>query len=122
MLFIFPTPALIRHLWQLITVVFLHRCLIHAFILELTQMHNHSILGNQLRHKKYNFLNSCLRLLIPLLLDLQSFPVQIKKIIGLGRCSPAQASNKCCSFFNDQAEVFLIMFLRWKDADLFLQI
>ncbi len=30
MLFIFSTPVLIRHLWQLKTVVFLHRCLICA--------------------------------------------------------------------------------------------
>ena len=28
MLFIFPIPVLIRHLWQLKAVVFLHRCLI----------------------------------------------------------------------------------------------
>jgi hypothetical protein len=30
MLFIFSTPELIRHLWQLKTAVFLHWCLIHA--------------------------------------------------------------------------------------------
>ncbi len=30
MLFIFSTPVLIRNLWQLKTVVFLHWCLIHA--------------------------------------------------------------------------------------------
>ncbi len=28
MLFIFSTPVLIRHLWQLKTIVFLHRCLL----------------------------------------------------------------------------------------------
>ncbi len=33
MLFIFSTPVLIRHLWQHKTVVFLHRCLIHAVLL-----------------------------------------------------------------------------------------
>ncbi len=32
MLFIFSTPVLIRHLWQLKTVVFLHWCLIHSLI------------------------------------------------------------------------------------------
>ncbi len=30
MLFIFSTPVFIRHLWQLKTLVFLHRCLIRA--------------------------------------------------------------------------------------------
>jgi len=30
---IFPTPVLIRHLWQLKTVVFLHWCLIHDALL-----------------------------------------------------------------------------------------
>ncbi len=30
MLFIFSTPVLIRHLWQLKTVVFLYWCKIHA--------------------------------------------------------------------------------------------
>ncbi len=34
MLFIFSTPLLIRHLWQLKTVVFLHRCLLGALLLE----------------------------------------------------------------------------------------
>jgi len=33
MLFIFSTPVLIRYLWQLKTVVFLHWCLIHAILL-----------------------------------------------------------------------------------------
>ncbi len=33
MLFIFSMSVLIRHLWQLKTVVFQHRCLIHAVIL-----------------------------------------------------------------------------------------
>ncbi len=31
MLFIFSMPALLRHLWRLKTVVFLHWCLIRAF-------------------------------------------------------------------------------------------
>ncbi len=35
MLFIFSTPVLIRHLWQLKTVVFLHWCLIRAVLLTL---------------------------------------------------------------------------------------
>ncbi len=34
MLFIFSTPVLIQHLWQLKTVVFLHWCLIHAVLLR----------------------------------------------------------------------------------------
>jgi hypothetical protein len=33
MLFIFSTPVLIRHLWQLMTVVFMHWCLICAVLL-----------------------------------------------------------------------------------------
>ncbi len=39
MQFIFPTPVSIRHLWQLKSVVFLHRCLINAvlFVLTLTR-------------------------------------------------------------------------------------
>ncbi len=32
MLFIFSTPVLIRHLWQLKTVIFLHWCLMHAVL------------------------------------------------------------------------------------------
>jgi hypothetical protein len=32
MLFIFSMPVLIRHLWQLKTVGFLHWCLIHALL------------------------------------------------------------------------------------------
>ncbi len=35
MLFIFTTPVLIRHPWQLKTVVFLHRCLIRAVLLSM---------------------------------------------------------------------------------------
>ncbi len=34
MLFIFSTPVLIRHLWQLKTVAFLHWCLICTFLLD----------------------------------------------------------------------------------------
>ncbi len=34
MQFIFSTPVLIRHLWQLKTVVFLHQCLICAVLLQ----------------------------------------------------------------------------------------
>jgi hypothetical protein len=34
MLFVYTTPVLNRHLWQLKTVVFLHRCLICAVILH----------------------------------------------------------------------------------------
>jgi hypothetical protein len=30
---LFPTPVLIRHLWQLKTLVFLHRCLLCAVLL-----------------------------------------------------------------------------------------
>ncbi len=39
MLFIFSTPVLIRHLWQLKTVVFLHQCLIHALQIALIISH-----------------------------------------------------------------------------------
>ncbi len=35
MLLIFSTPGLIRCLWQLKTVVFLHWCLIYAFLLSM---------------------------------------------------------------------------------------
>jgi hypothetical protein len=35
MSFIFSAPVIIRHLWQLKTVVYLHRCLIRAFILHM---------------------------------------------------------------------------------------
>jgi len=34
MLFIFSTPGLIRHLWQLKTVVYLHWCLIQVDLLK----------------------------------------------------------------------------------------
>ena len=34
LMFIFSTPVLIRHLWQLTTVVFLHWCLINAVLLD----------------------------------------------------------------------------------------
>ncbi len=34
MLFIFSTPVLIRHLWQLKTVVLHHLCLKHALLLN----------------------------------------------------------------------------------------
>jgi hypothetical protein len=34
MLFIFSTSVLIRHLWQLKTIVFLHECLIHIVQLQ----------------------------------------------------------------------------------------
>ncbi len=37
MLFIFSTPVLIRHLWQLKTIVFLHLCLICAALLKWKQ-------------------------------------------------------------------------------------
>ena len=32
MLFIFSTPVFIRHLWQLKTVIILHRCLLHSVL------------------------------------------------------------------------------------------
>jgi len=35
MLLIFSTPVLIRYLWQLMTVVFLHWCLMHAVLLNI---------------------------------------------------------------------------------------
>ncbi len=36
MLFIFSTPVIIRHLWQLKTIVFLHWCLIRTVLLHET--------------------------------------------------------------------------------------
>ncbi len=36
MLFISSTPVFIRHLWQLKTVIFMHRCLICAVLLTNT--------------------------------------------------------------------------------------
>ncbi len=36
MLFIFSTPLLIKHLWQLKTVVFQHWCIICAVLLQVT--------------------------------------------------------------------------------------
>ena len=39
MLFIFSTPAFIRHLWQLKAVVFLHWCLICPLLLGVCQIH-----------------------------------------------------------------------------------
>ncbi len=38
MLFIFSTPVLIRHLWQLKTVVFQHWCLICAVLLRANEL------------------------------------------------------------------------------------
>ncbi len=35
MLFIFSTPVLMRHLWQLKAVVFMHRCLIRYVLMTL---------------------------------------------------------------------------------------
>ncbi len=40
MLFIFSTPLLIRHLWQLKTLVFLQRCLLHAVIFSVLEWGN----------------------------------------------------------------------------------
>jgi hypothetical protein len=36
-------PVLIRHLWQLKTVVFLHWCLIDAILLQLQSRPNHQV-------------------------------------------------------------------------------
>ncbi len=35
----FLTPILIRHLWQLKTVAFLHLCLLHAVVLQIKRGH-----------------------------------------------------------------------------------
>ncbi len=68
MLFIFPTPELIRHLWQLKTAVFLNKCLIRAasFIwalqdgLNLLQrlMYIHNFLKKCVLEKLYTCLGS----------------------------------------------------------------
>jgi hypothetical protein len=50
MLFIFSTPVLIRHLWQLETVVFLHWCLIRV-VLFLTVLHEDVGLPRRRRHR-----------------------------------------------------------------------
>jgi hypothetical protein len=39
MMFIFSTPVLIRHLWQLKTVVFLHWCILRAVPLKNVLFH-----------------------------------------------------------------------------------
>ncbi len=65
MQFIFSMPVLIRHLWQLKTVVFLHWCLICAVLLGLLKMNafkpvylrlNHCI-GMKIKSKCLNGLN-----------------------------------------------------------------
>jgi hypothetical protein len=45
MLFIFSTPVLIRHLWQLKTVVFLHWCPICAALLPNSKISKHYFCG-----------------------------------------------------------------------------
>ncbi len=72
MYFIFSTPVLIRHLWQLKTVVFLHGCLYVAFYLPITLA-----LGSIVR---------CL-----------CFDRSIKCPIGLA--TPASPRNQCCHGF-----------------------
>jgi hypothetical protein len=42
------TPVLIRHLWQLKTVVFLHRCVICAVLLELNLLRAYTMVGSSL--------------------------------------------------------------------------
>ncbi len=48
MLFIFLTLVLIRHLWQLKTFVFLHRCLIRAVLFDIVVEPDSSSLTNKL--------------------------------------------------------------------------
>ncbi len=55
MLFIFSTPVFIRHMWKLKTIVFLHWCLIHAFLLILIFMCILSMFCNRKIIKKYQF-------------------------------------------------------------------
>ncbi len=54
MLFIFSTPVLIIHLWQLKTVVFLHWFLIRAvlsnYILTLLQFQHRDLQNNDTKH------------------------------------------------------------------------
>jgi hypothetical protein len=65
-LFIFSTPVLLRHLWQLKTVVCLHWCLIHAVLLVTTEkrflilplVHN----GQASCMKQFSLLRSGLRI------------------------------------------------------------
>ncbi len=65
MLFIFSTPVLIRHLWQLETVVFLHWCIICAVLLLVvikTHSFGYNLLEPKLKNKKYFLIESGLRL------------------------------------------------------------
>jgi hypothetical protein len=48
MLFIFSMPVLIRHLWQLKTVVFLHWCLICAVLLDTCAIDKFKLTGHNL--------------------------------------------------------------------------
>ena len=57
----FLTPVLIRHLRQLKTVVFLHWCLICAFLLKGTTTFSMTILGMFLRHFGKTFFTVKLR-------------------------------------------------------------
>ncbi len=49
MLFIFSTPVSIRHLWQLKTVVFLHRSLI-GVVLFLSELRLHPLYESSLKN------------------------------------------------------------------------
>ncbi len=59
MLFIFSTPVLIRHLWQLKTVIFLHWCLIRAVLLEPLEGRTEKVNKIMFRIKKQKWFKTC---------------------------------------------------------------
>jgi len=74
MLFIFSTPVLIRHLWQLKTLVSLHWCLICTVLLIET-------IGNYLleltrSNKNFKYLDSLLDADVPGIIDLASLQLR----------------------------------------------
>jgi hypothetical protein len=56
MLFIFSATVLIRHLWQLKTVVFLHYCLIHAVLLKISFLDAAERQQQQQQLKVFNYI------------------------------------------------------------------
>ncbi len=85
MWFIFSTPVLIRHMWQLKTVVFLHRCLIHVCSIRMKQIGLF-----QFWHKLHqkSFIESCLKnFFCKMLLDGRTHP---------GDCAIKFLCRNCC--------------------------
>jgi hypothetical protein len=55
MLVIFLTPVLIRHLWQLKTVVFLNRCLIFVILIESNSIKGTTLAGFRFTYKNLTY-------------------------------------------------------------------